>query len=472
MIIPVIMCGGAGLRLWPVSREDSPKPFLPLVDGESTFALTLKRIADPERFAPPVIVAGAGHAHLVRAALAEAGAQATVLLEPLARDTAPAIAAATAHVAAGHPDATLLVLAADHVIRDLTGFAATVDAAGPAAAAGRIVVYGIPPTGPATGYGYIRPGAASGEGAARTVGAFVEKPDIERARAFLADGYLWNSGIFQMSVATALEELETHVPAVLAAARAAVAGARGEGDVLTLDADAFAKAPKISFDHAVMEKTARAAVVDAGFDWSDLGTWSAVWDADAKDADGNVATGDVTLLDTKNAYVNSSRPRVGVVGLSDAVVVASDDAVLVTTRAHADRVKDLAAAIEKAPEAVFGDFARHYRPWGHYQSLDQGAGHQVKRIVVIPGARLSLQKHAHRAEHWTVVAGVAEVTLGMERDALKQIIVRANETVHIPLGAIHRLANPGDVPLVLIEVQVGDYLGEDDIVRLEDDYGR
>jgi mannose-1-phosphate guanylyltransferase/mannose-6-phosphate isomerase len=397
---------------------------------------------------------------------------ATVLLEPAARDTAPAIAAAAAHVGAHHPDATLLVLAADHVIRDVDGFAATVAVAEPAAAAGKIVVFGIPPTGPATGYGYIRPGAATGEGAARAVSAFVEKPLIDRARQFVAGGYLWNSGIFQMRVATALAELDHHVPAVASAAHAAVAGASNEGGVLTLDADAFGAAPKISFDHAVMEKTARAAVIYAGFDWSDLGTWSAVWDADAKDAAGNVTTGDVTLVDTEDSYIRSSRPKVGVVGISDAVVVATDDAVLVTTRAHADRVKDLAAAIEKAPEAVYGDFARHYRPWGYYQSLDQGRRHQVKRIVVKPGARLSLQKHAHRAEHWTVVEGVADVTVGMTRETLEVTTVRENETAHIPRGAIHRMSNPGETPLVLIEVQVGDYLGEDDIERLEDDYGR
>ena len=470
MIFPCILSGGIGSRLWPLSRKDRPKQFLPIFNGESLFQKTCRRVHG-EAFASPIVIGNNDHRFLIGEQLAEIGVEAnTILLEPMGRNTAAPAAMAAIIAAEKDPDALILLLPSDHLIGREDVCLSSVQDAATAARAGRIVTFGITPSEPNTGYGYIR--LMAGQDPVREVEAFVEKPDIERARAFLADGYLWNSGIFQMSVATALEELETHVPAVLAAARAAVAGARGEGDVLTLDADAFAKAPKISFDHAVMEKTARAAVVDAGFDWSDLGTWSAVWDADAKDADGNVATGDVTLLDTKNAYVNSSRPRVGVVGLSDAVVVASDDAVLVTTRAHADRVKDLAAAIEKAPEAVFGDFARHYRPWGHYQSLDQGAGHQVKRIVVIPGARLSLQKHAHRAEHWTVVAGVAEVTLGMERDALKQIIVRANETVHIPLGAIHRLANPGDVPLVLIEVQVGDYLGEDDIVRLEDDYGR
>ena len=472
MIIPVILCGGAGSRLWPVSREDLPKPFLPLVDGLSTFALTLARVSDPSLFAPPVIITGADHAHHVTAALAEAGIEATMLLEPVARDTAPAVAAAAAFVASATPDAMILVLAADHVIRDLNGFHDTVRAALPAAEAGRIVVFGIRPTGPATGYGYIRPGTATGHGAARAVAAFEEKPDSTRASHLIAEGCLWNSGIFLMRASVALDETRAHAPAVAEAAQAAtIAADIGAGGV-RLAAEAFGKAPKISVDRAVMEKTRHAAVVDAGFDWSDVGTWSAVWEAAVRDEAGNVAIGDAVLLDSTGSYVRSSRPRVGVVGLSDAVVVATDDAVLVTTRGHADRVRDLAARIEQAPEALFGDFARHYRPWGYYQSLDQGKRHQVKRIVVNPGARLSLQKHAHRAEHWTVVEGVAEVTVGMARDALTVTTVTENKSIHIPLGAIHRMANPGKTPMTLIEVQVGDYLGEDDIVRLEDDYGR
>ena len=474
MIIPVIMCGGAGTRLWPASRSDSPKPFLPLVDGTSTFALTLQRIAERSVFAPPVVVAGIDHAHLVTAALAETGVAASVLLEPAGRDTAAAIAAAAVFVAASQPDATLLILAADHVIRDHAGFRDTVLTALAAAEAGRVVVFGIPPAWPATGYGYIQPGAPLPVLGARAVERFVEKPDAERARQFLAGGYLWNSGIFLLRAAVALAEIGRHAPEIAAAAKAAVAAGKTAegGTVLHLDKDVFAAAPKISFDRAVMEKTANAAVADARFDWSDLGTWASVWDADTHDAAGNVAVGDAVLLDATGSYVSTSRPRVGVVGVSDLIVVATDDAVLVAPRGQADRVKELAVAIAAAPEAVYGDFVRHYRPWGHYQSLDQGRRHQVKRIVVKPGARLSLQKHFKRAEHWTVVEGVAEVTLGMDRDALEVIRVDENQTIHIPLGAIHRVANPGAVPMTLIEVQVGDYLGEDDIVRLEDDYGR
>ncbi|MEX0853753.1 MAG: mannose-1-phosphate guanylyltransferase/mannose-6-phosphate isomerase [Bauldia sp.] len=472
VIIPVILCGGAGTRLWPASRADSPKPFLPLVDGNSTFALTLSRLAGSTMFGPIVVVASAAHRHLVDEAVGRADVTATVLLEPVPRDTAPAIAAAAAFVADAAPNATLLVLPADHVVRDAAAFAATVASAIAAAEAGRIVVFGVRPDRPATGYGYIKPGAAITGLDAMAVDGFIEKPDAARAAEFVAAGYLWNGGMFLMRASTALAEIGRRDEAIVTAARAAVAGATADGGALCLAAEPFVAAPAISFDYAVMEKTAAAVVVEAGFDWSDIGTWAAVWDAAEKDEAGNAATGDAVLVETRGSLVSTTRPKVGVVGLADLVVVASDDAVLVTTREHADQVKELVAAIETAPEAVVGDFARHYRPWGHYQSLDLGERHQVKRIVVNPGERLSLQKHAHRAEHWTVVEGVAEVTVGMEASALETNAVSAGEHVHIPQGAIHRLANRGTMPMTLIEVQVGDYLGEDDIVRLEDDYGR
>ena len=288
----------------------------------------------------------------------------------------------------------------------------------------------------------------------------------------IAAGYLWNSGIFLMRAATALSEMQAHAPAIAAAAKAAVGSAVVSGHVTILAKDAFVAAPKLSIDYAVMEKTKLAAVVEAKFDWSDLGTWSAVWDAAKKDAAGNVTAGDAVLVDANNVYVSSERDTVGVVGVDDIVVVAADGAVLVTSRARSGEVKELVAAIHAGPEKLFGDFVRHHRPWGNYQSLDQGARHQVKRIVVNPGARLSLQKHFHRAEHWTVVEGIADITVGMDMESLKTTRVEPNQSVHIPLGAIHRMANSGSEPMTLIEVQVGDYLGEDDIVRLQDDYGR
>ncbi|HLB79456.1 MAG TPA: mannose-1-phosphate guanylyltransferase/mannose-6-phosphate isomerase, partial [Dongiaceae bacterium] len=407
-----------------------------------------------------------------RAALAAAGADATVLLEPAPRDTAPAIALAAAFVTGADPNATLLILPADHLIRDAAGFAATVAAAAAVADGGRIVVFGVKPDRPATSYGYIKPGAALSGLDATAVAAFVEKPRAATATEFVAAGYLWNSGIFLMRAATALAEIDKHAAAIAVAAKDAVAGASADGGAIRLAAEPFLAARPISFDYAVMEKTDLAALVAAGFDWSDLGTWSAVWDAANKDDAGNAVSGDAVLVGTRRSYVRTSRPRVGVVGAEDIVVVASDDAVLVTTRQRADAVKDLVAAVEAAPEDGIGDFARHDRPWGHYQSLDLGEKHQVKRIIVNPGQRLSLQKHARRAEHWTVVEGIAEITVGVDAAALETKTARAGEHVHIPQGAIHRLANRGTAPMTLIEVQVGDYLGEDDIVRFEDDYGR
>jgi mannose-1-phosphate guanylyltransferase/mannose-6-phosphate isomerase len=466
------MSGGAGTRLWPASRLDAPKPFLPLVGGRSTFALTLERVSDRSRFAEPVIITSADHRYLVETALKEAGAKATLLLEPTARDTAAAVGAAAAFVASRDSNATMLILAADHVIAAAEAFAKVVDAALPAAGAGRIVVFGVKPKGPATSFGYIKPGATTGQGGAKAVEQFVEKPDQKRAVELVKGGCLWNSGIFLMRAATALSELATHAPEIATAARNAVAGAKTEAGATTIDRAAFEAAPKKSIDYAVMEKTKLAAVVPADFDWNDLGTWAAVWDEGDKDENGNIGAGNVTFLDAKNNYVSSETDTIGVVGVDDLVVVSADGSLLVTTRARSAEVKDIVAAIKAKPEANFGDFVRHFRPWGNYQSLDQGPRHQVKRIVVTPGARLSLQKHHHRAEHWTVVSGIADITIGPDMENLKTIRVNPNESVHIPLGHIHRMANPGSEPMTLIEVQIGDYLGEDDIVRLQDDYGR
>jgi mannose-1-phosphate guanylyltransferase/mannose-6-phosphate isomerase len=467
------MCGGAGTRLWPASNDISPKPFLPLVDGRSTFAGTLDRVADRSLFAPPVIIANRDHRFLIAEALADADVEAALVLEPEGRDTAAAVAAAAAFVARRDPEATILVLAADHLIRDLAGFRATAALAGRAAARGEIVVFGIRPSEPAPGFGYIRPGEplAEVEGVSR-VAAFVEKPDRETAEGYVAAGYLWNSGNFTMRVATVLGELRAFAPDVLAAAEAAIRDARVDGHATELAAEAFAKAPKIAFDRAVMEKTKKAAVVAARFDWSDLGTWHSVWDAAAKDADDNASIGDVALVGTSGSFVSTDRPVVGLLGVRDLVVVANSDAVLVAPRERADSVKDLVGALGALKEKVTGGHARHYRPWGWFQSLELGESHQVKRLELKPGGRISLQSHRHRSEHWTVVAGEGELTLGMERENLATRIVRTNETAEIPLHAIHRMANPGSVPLTIIEVQCGDYLGEDDIERFEDDYGR
>jgi mannose-1-phosphate guanylyltransferase/mannose-6-phosphate isomerase len=472
VIVPVILCGGAGTRLWPVSREDAPKPFIPIIDGETTFAMTLARVADSTRYAPPIVVAGTAMRRLVEDGMRAAGIAGTVMLEPERRDTGAAVACAAIFASARDPDAVILVLAADHVIREQEMFGGAVLSALPAAEAGSIVVFGLRPTYPATGFGYIHVGEVLNKGAARAVLQFIEKPDRARAEEFIAKGYLWNSGIFLMKVTTVLTELGLRAADILAAAKNAMRGAKADGDAVILDQAAFAAAPRRSFDYAVMEKTDRAAVVAADFDWSDVGTWSAVWDAGTKNADGNVIVGDGYAVDARNAYIATDAYRIGVAGIDDAVVVASAGAVLVTTRQHSGAVKDLVAAMDKGAEKVFGDFVRHFRPWGYYQSLDQGKTYQVKRIVVNPGARLSLQMHKHRAERWTVVEGIADVTVGMDRTALTTTRLEAGGHVRIPQGAIHRMANPGSTPMILIEVQMGDYLGEDDIVRLEDDYGR
>jgi mannose-1-phosphate guanylyltransferase/mannose-6-phosphate isomerase len=466
LIVPVILVGGAGTRLWPASTEARPKPFLPLVSGKSTFDGTIERVGDRTVFAEPVIVANKEHGGLVADALDAAGAAGTILLEPEGRDTAAAIAAAALFVDGRDKGATLLILPADHLIADTSGFYAAVKSAAPAAAAGRIVVFGISPTGPATSYGYIRPGEplANMRGV-NSVAAFVEKPNAATAAKYVDAGYLWNSGNFMLSTGTAIEEFTAQAPDILAAAKAAVSGITGERELHRLAPEAFAAARRTSFDYAIMEKTKRAAVVAANFDWSDLGTWSSVWEAAGKDGAGNVTVGDVVLVGSSGTYVDSDRPLIGVLGVNDLVVVASDNQVLVAPRGRADEVKQLVANLSFDKEREIA--GRSFRPWGHYQSLDKGALHQVKRIVVKPGGRLSLQKHKHRAEHWTVVRGTAEVTVG---DEVK--ILNENESVYIPRGAVHRMANPGKIPMVLIEVQYGDYLGEDDIVRLEDDYKR
>ena len=358
------------------------------------------------------------------------------------------------------------MLATDHVIRDGQAFLQSVATARPAAEAGQIVVFGIAPSGPDAGYGYVRPGAPGGD-APSPVAAFVEKPDADRARRLIAEGCLWNSGNFLMRASTAIAETEHHSPAVAGATAAAVRGASRSEGVVELAREPLHGVERISFDHAVLEKTGYAAVVAARFDWADVGTWASVWAASDRDAAGNVTTGEVALVDTGGSLVQTDGPLVGVVGMKDTVVVAANNAVLVAPRGRAGEVRKLAGALADVESKLLGGHARHYRPWGYYQSLDVGESHQVKRIVVNPGARLSLQKHHHRAEHWTVVAGKAEVTID---ESVR--IVGENESVFIPLGAVHRAANPGDVPAMIIEVQYGDYLGEDDIVRIEDDYGR
>jgi len=462
------MCGGAGTRLWPVSRESMPKQFVPLIGDRSTFQQTLQRIADRTLFARPIVITNTDFRFIVAEQLRELGLEADIVLEPARRDSGPAVAVAAALAAQRDPAAIVLVLAADHIVRKGEAFVAACRAAAAAAAAGRIVTFGIRPSGPATSYGYIRPGAKLGGGAALAVEAFVEKPDAATAARYVADRYLWNSGNFMFRADVMLDEIARFEPAIAEAARAAVAEMTRDLDFLRLAAEPFARAPRKSIDYAVMERTQLAAVVQADMGWSDVGSWDAVWDNLEHDAAGNAVSGSAVVLDSRNSLVRSEDSMLtAVVGIDNAIVVATGDAVLVAARDRAENVKALVEQLKAQNRREAVEHRRIYRPWGYYQSVDSGARYQVKRIMVKPGARLSLQKHFHRAEHWVVVKGTAEVTVGEDLRTIHE-----NEAVYIPIGGVHRLANPGKIPLELIEVQVGSYLGEDDIERLDDIYGR
>ena len=468
-IRPVILCGGSGTRLWPASRESMPKQFARLVDPtHSTFQATALRVAEPDLFTRPTVIAAAESRFIVAEQLAQAGLRGDILLEPQGRDSAAAVAVAALHAAAADPRAVVLILAADHVIGDPDAFRAAVAAAAEGARAGQIMTLGIEPTRPASDYGYIRRGRPLPDARGAAVERFVEKPDRAGAQALIAEGALWNSGYFLFRADVMLAELEAFAPAVLAGARAALQGAVRDLDFIRLDAETFATCPKISIDYAVMERTARAGVLPVSFPWSDVGTWDAVWQVLDHDEAGNAVRGRVELIETTNSLVHSAGEGLTtVVGLEDVVVVTTPDAVLVASKSRSGQVKDLVAQLRAKAHPEADAHLRMYRPWGWYQRIDIGERFQVKRIQVVPGGRLSLQKHYHRAEHWVVVKGTAEVTVD-ERVTL----VHENEAIYLPIGSMHRLTNPGKIPLELIEVQVGSYTGEDDIIRVEDIYGR
>jgi mannose-1-phosphate guanylyltransferase/mannose-6-phosphate isomerase len=467
-IVPVIMCGGAGTRLWPVSRESMPKQFVSLVGAQSTFQQVLDRISDPGLFARPIIITNAEFRFVVGEQLRECGIEADIVLEPARRDSGPAVATAAVLAAARDADAIVLVLAADHVVRKKDAFLDACRQAAISAAAGRIVTFGIKPSHAATNYGYIRPGKKLDGQEAFAVDAFVEKPDAATAANYVAEKYLWNSGNFLFQARVMLGEIERFEPAMAEAAKAAVAGLTRDLDFQRLSAQAFSLAPKKAIDYAVMERTKLAAVIPADIGWSDIGSWSAVWEVLDHDAQGNVTDGPAVLLDTHNTLVRSEEGVLTtVVGLDDVVVIATGDAVLVASREKSEDVKKLVELLKTNNHREAVEHRRIYRPWGYYQGIDSGGRYQVKRIVVKPAGKLSLQKHFHRAEHWVVVKGTAEVAVDG-----KNSMVHENESVYIPIGGVHRLANPGKIPLELVEVQVGSYLGEDDIVRMDDVYGR
>ena len=461
---PVLLCGGSGTRLWALSREAYPKQFLPLTGEDSLLQATWRRVA-PLADAAPIVVAGEEHRFLAAEQLRLTGAPAAaIVLEPVGRNTAPAIAAAALQATAAGEDPLLLVLPSDHVVADAEAFRAAVRAACAAAEDGALVTFGIVPDAPETGFGYIQ--AAPGEDV-RKVLRFVEKPDADTARAYLdAGGYYWNSGMFLFRASRYLAELERLRPDILAATRAAFAAARRDGDFIRLDRDAFIACPAQSIDYAVMERTDAAMVLPVEIGWNDVGSWSALWDVAERDAAGNACRGDVIAVDSRDSYAYARR-LVALVGVEGIVVVETDDAVLVARKDKVQQVKEVVAQLKADQRSQAALHREVHRPWGSYDSVDQGERFQVKRIKVKPGAALSLQSHTRRAEHWIVVSGTARVT--RDHDVFE---LHANQSTYIPIGAKHRLENPGSEVLELIEVQSGDYLGEDDIVRYEDVYGR
>jgi len=466
-IIPLLLAGGTGTRLWPVSRDAMPKQFLPLVGKQSTYQQALARVASPDLFEPPIVMTSDAFRFFARHQAEELGIKATVVLEPMRRDSAPAIAAGAALARDRNPDAIVLAIAADHVILDTDLFEEACRTARDGAVAGHIVTFGIRPTAPKTSYGYIRRGDGLAIAGLHRVASFVEKPDAATAAGYVAQNYLWNSGNFLFRADRLLAELARFEPQMVEAIEAAIAAAKTDLGFVRLDTEAFARAPQKSIDYAVMEKTERAAVVESRFRWSDIGSWDAVFEIAPRDERGNATSGPVVTFDTKDCIVHAEDRLTAVLGLNDLIVVTTPGAVLVLPRARAEDVKKLVAELNAQGRAEAKEHRRVYRPWGHYDSVDGGDRFQVKRIVVTPGGKLSLQKHHHRAEHWVVVRGTAEVTIGD-----KVQMVHENESIFIPIGTVHRLANPGRIMLELIEVQTGSYLGEDDIIRLDDVYRR
>jgi mannose-1-phosphate guanylyltransferase / mannose-6-phosphate isomerase len=469
-ICPVILSGGSGTRLWPMSRAQHPKQLLPLLSERTLLQEAALRVADRTAFLPPLVIANDEHRFVVAEQLRLAGvAPAAIILEPMGRNTAPACCIAALTLAARSPDALMLVMPSDHAIADLDAFRTAVAQAAAAAAQGRLVTFGIAATRPETGYGYVRRGKPlAGLEGAFEVAAFVEKPERASAESYVASGeYSWNSGLFLFPVRLLLSELERLQPAMLAACRDALEKAQRDLDFLRLDREAFAKVPSDSIDYAVMEHTPHAAVVPVEMGWSDVGTWDALWLVGAQDARGNVVAGDVLVEETIGSYLRAESGLLAVLGVENLVVVATSDAVMVAHRDRAQDVKRLVAHLERGNRKELATHPLVHRPWGTYRSIHDGDRVQVKHIVVKPGGILSLQMHHHRAEHWVIVTGTAKVTKGDE-----ELILHENQSTFIPLGTKHRLENPGKIPLHLIEVQSGSYLGEDDIVRFEDTYGR
>jgi mannose-1-phosphate guanylyltransferase/mannose-6-phosphate isomerase len=465
-IRPVILCGGSGTRLWPLSRRFHPKQFIDLEQG-TLFGRTVKRAVGLPGSGKPIVVCNETHRFFVAGILQELGVTADILLEPLGRNTAPAVALAAMASRVAGEDPALLVLPSDHVIEPDDALGAAVAAAAPAAARGSLVTFGVTPTRPETGYGYIRRGVVADTGVFR-VDRFVEKPALQEAKELFADSrYTWNSGIFLFRASTFLEDLHRHAPAIHEACGRAWSARSSDLDFVRIDKESFAASPSDSIDYAVMERTTEACVVPLTANWNDLGSWKAFYDISSRDPRGNAHVGDVVSLDSENCYLHSTRRLVAALGVKNLVVVETADAVLVADWSRTQDVKQLLEEITRAGRSEAETHVKVYRPWGSYESLAFGGRFQVKRIVVNPGKVLSLQFHHHRAEHWVVVRGTARITVEGEVRLLGE-----DQSTYIALGALHRMENPGRIPLEIIEVQTGAYLGEDDIVRVEDNYGR
>jgi len=466
-LIPVILSGGAGTRLWPLSREMYPKQLLALTGKRTMLQDTVTRLTGIAGAAPPIVVCNESHRFTVAEQIRALGvASCAILLEPAGRNTAPAVALAALKALQIDPDATLVVAPADHVIRDARVFQAAAEVAARLAQNGKLVTFGIVAHAPETGYGYIRRG--KGEGPAYPVAQFIEKPPLEMATEFVASGdYFWNSGMFVFKAARYLAELALLAPDILEASRAAFKAAKSDLDFVRIDPAEFGKCRSVSIDYAVMEKTQDALVLPLDAGWSDVGSWSSLFDALPADEEGNVLQGDVLVHDTHDCYVHSTSRLVAAVGMDDHIIVETKDAILVAPKHRVQDVKDLVAKIKQSGRSESALHREVFRPWGSYDSIDNGERFQVKRLSVKPGGVLSLQMHHHRAEHWIVVQGTARITCND-----KTFLLSENESTYIPIGATHRIENPGKVPLHIVEVQSGSYLGEDDIVRFEDNYGR
>jgi mannose-1-phosphate guanylyltransferase/mannose-6-phosphate isomerase len=474
-MIPVILSGGSGTRLWPVSRKTHPKQFWPLVSEASMLQETCKRLNGHDCAQDPIVICNTDHRFFVAHQLEELGLdKASIILEPMGKNTAPATAIAALHAMDSitteqSADPILLILPADHVINDIPAFHRILEQGEQLAEQGHLVTFGIVPTGAETGYGYIKGGAElNADSGAMHIDRFVEKPDTATAEAYITSGdYFWNSGMFMFRASRFLEELQKYAPDMLQASQAAYVKAIRDIDFIRLDAEAFAQSPGDSIDYAVMEHTQDGVVIPLDAGWNDVGSWSALWEIGEKDAAGNVITGDVVAMDSSNCYLRSDGRLLATVGIDNLVVVETPDVVMVAPRDQVQHVKELVGQLSGSQRHEIDVHARVHRPWGCYQGIDMDKRYQVKRISVRPGASLSLQMHHHRAEHWIVVKGTAKVTCGD-----KTFILSENESTYIPLGTKHRLENPGQIPLDIIEVQSGSYLGEDDIVRFEDIYGR